>query len=621
MIFNSLRVRLTLLFVTLTIVPLLITGTLITLRATDNLRNLAITSQEQVARQGALSLSAFFSERENELRVLTDVYGMTLLQPDVQRDVLLTLLTEQPAYHEFVLVNAEGDTQFQLTRGQLVVTDDLPARSDDALFQQALTTREVTFNPVYFNEIARDRLITFAVPVEDLFTGQVSHVLIAEIRFQAIGEEILRELNLTAAEDVYITDINGTIIAHQNPSYVLRETVFDAPETSGRHLGLTDSDVILATASIPLSNTELIVVAETSYRNATQLLLDLAQLAIVITLVTLVISAAIVAWVVSRVVNPISRLSRVAQAIRAGDFSQRTTLTRKDEIGQFAIAFNEMSDAIQKREADLRDQADALRIATARAKEAARVKGEFLANVSHELRTPLNAIIGFSDILLAGMSGPLNEKQTHKMSRLKDNGMRLLALINDLLDLTRIESGRLEVMDKAFSPYAVAERITAQMESLALKSNLAFTTTISPDVPASVQGDENRVEQVIVNLLSNAFKFTRAGSVTLNINANHANNTWNIEVTDTGIGIPPHALNVIFEEFRQLDGSYSRAYTGSGLGLAITRNLVRVMGGKISVKSTLDVGSTFTVTLPISLESVPVTQPLEVAQRTKEEAV
>lgn len=188
------------------------------------------------------------------------------------------------------------------------------------------------------------------------------------------------------------------------------------------------------------------------------------------------------------------------------------------------------------------------------------------------------------------------------MRRLKENGTRLLTLINDLLDLTRIESGRLEMVEKTYSPRVLAERMMAQMESLALESKLKFELKFEPSLPAELLGDEKRVEQVIINLLSNAFKFTKEGSVTLSMSANPAENTWTFAVTDTGIGIPPHAINIIFEEFRQLDGSYSRAYQGSGLGLAITRNLVRMMGGKISVKSTLGSGSTFTVVLPLRTE-------------------
>jgi signal transduction histidine kinase len=317
--------------------------------------------------------------------------------------------------------------------------------------------------------------------------------------------------------------------------------------------------------------------------------------------------------------SPMVKLTQVAAQIAGGELSKRATIKQDNEIGLLATAFNQMTDRLtstitelDERIEEVNESNKALRIATAKAKEAARVKGEFLANVSHELRTPLNAIIGFSDMLLAGMSGPLNDKQTHKMGRLKENGLRLLALINDLLDLTRIESGRLEVVEKAFSPRSVAERIASQMESLAEESKLKFETIISNDVPETILGDEKRVEQVIVNLLSNAFKFTKEGSVTLNINANSSENTWTLEVADTGIGIPPHAVNVIFEEFRQVDGSYSRAYKGSGLGLAITRNLARVMGGKISVKSTLGSGSTFTVVLPTNIEETAESMILEV---------
>lgn len=599
--FNSLRTRLTLLFVILSIIPLAVVGILISTRSFAVLQAQTINFEEQLAGRTALSLGSFFSERQNELQVLTDVYGLGSLAPTSQRDVLLALLSEQPAYYALTLLDANGQETTRLTRGEIVTTNNLASRADDPLFQQTMASRAVNFSPVQFSEAARDRLITMAVPMENLFTGEISQVLVADLRFQNVQTEILRDLDLSADESVYIVDSSGVVIAHRNPNYVLRETNFAVPETSGRHAGLTGDDVILASDTIQLANTNLTAVAETPYANATAVAMDVRDLALAVMAGAVIISTLIIIFVVSRVVRPIISLSRAAQAIQAGDFSRRVQVRGSDEVGQLEVAFNEMSAAVQKREADLIEQADALRVATARAKEAARVKGEFLANVSHELRTPLNAIIGFSDMLLAGMSGELNEKQQHKMGRLKENGMRLLALINDLLDLTRIESGRLEMVEKEFSPRALAERISAQMESIAVESSLKFETVIEPDVPETLSGDEKRVEQVMTNLLSNAFKFTKEGSVVLNISANQEDHTWTLAVTDTGIGIPPHAINVIFEEFRQLDGSYTRAYKGSGLGLAITRNLVRMMGGKISVKSTLDVGSTFTVVLPMSI--------------------
>jgi len=600
--FNGLRFRLTLIFVTLTILPLLLVGGLVASRAFETLQNEAVNFQQQLAREASVDLRGFFNERVNELSVLIDVYGIDTLTLNSQRDILLALLAKQPAYYRLSLIDPTGQESLRLTRGEIVTNDDLIDRGEDPLFRSVLETGVTGFSSVYFDEDARDRLINVGLPVTDLFTGELTHVLVAEIRFQTVTEQVLRNLTLRQNEEVYILDPNGVVIAHRNPSLVLSEVTYTVPTANSRQAGLDGSDVILAKNIVPLANFELIVIAETRYADAIALASDLINIATVITLVTLVITGAIIVFLVSRITTPITRLSNVARAIQGGDFSQQVTVDRKDEIGQFAAAFNSMTSAIQKRESDLRKQADELRIATAKAKEAARVKGEFLANVSHELRTPLNAIIGFSDMLLAGMSGPLNEKQTHKLTRLKDNGARLLSLINDLLDLTRIESGRLETVDKEFSPRTLAERMTAQMESLAVASSLKFEMTVAPDMPEKVWGDEKRVEQVIVNLLSNAFKFTKEGSVSLRIDANRAERTWTVDVTDTGVGIPPHAVNVIFEEFRQLDGSYSRAYKGTGLGLSITRNLVRMMGGKITVKSAVGTGSTFTVTLPLHTE-------------------
>jgi len=331
-----------------------------------------------------------------------------------------------------------------------------------------------------------------------------------------------------------------------------------------------------------------------------------------VTGLTLAIALVMSTLIARSVTRPIAALNQVARRVAEGDYSQRAPVTTTNELGQLARSFNETIAAVGEREHQLREQTEQLRIATARAKEAARIKGEFLANVSHELRTPLNAIIGFSDMLLMGMSGELNEKQAHKVTRLRENGIRLLDLINDILDLTRIEARRVELVPKPFATRALFLRRSGQMESLAHDKGLEFAINVAPDLPETLVGDEKRIEQVVVNLLSNAFKFTQQGSVILRANVNHADNTWAITVSDTGIGIPPHAKDLIFEEFRQLDGTSTRAFKGTGLGLAITRNLVRIMGGEISVESELGKGSVFTVTLPLTLEDAVTEKPAEI---------
>ncbi len=243
-----------------------------------------------------------------------------------------------------------------------------------------------------------------------------------------------------------------------------------------------------------------------------------------------------------------------------------------------------------------------LQIATRIANENARLKSEFLATMSHELRTPMNAIEGFTSIMLSGMGGvEYNAKTSRYIERVNANSKRLLALINDFLDLSRIKSGRLELAEMPFSPRQLAENWQEEIGVLAQNKNLQLEVEIDPEVPETVNGDEEAVSKVALNLLGNAIKFTESGSVSLKLESDDEN--WRIVVSDTGIGIPLHAREFIFEEFRQVDQSSKRLYGGTGLGLAISQRFVRSMGGTITVKSEVGQGSVFTVSLPQKQES------------------
>ncbi len=613
--FSSLRIRLTLLFVSLTIVPLLIVGTLISLRGFDTLQQQSVEKQAQLARQTAISLGAFFSERQNELQVLAQVYGLDALEPRAQRDVLLTLLSAQPAYYELTLVNGDGQETIRLTRGEVITTNDLANRADDPLFRAAADSGQVSFSPVYFNQDARDRLITIAVPMEDLYTGETGYVLIAEVRFQNVEEEVLRNLGLGEGEDVYVVDQNGVVIAHRNPNLVLRETIFNPPEVAGRHIGLSGSDVVLATDKIRLENLELTVVAETTYANATALASDLTRLSAIITIVTLVVSGIIVIWAVRRVVKPIIEVARVAKAIQEGDLSAKANEDGQDEIATLGRAFNRMTAHLQETLDGLRDHVEKLersrveremlirdlQAAKRIAEENSRLKSEFLSTMSHELRTPMNAIEGFTGIMLRRMAGvEYNAKAERYLTKIQSNSQRLLSLINDFLDLSRIESGRLEL---AYLPMSLPEMVQRWQDNLGVlaeNKGLTFEVTLDPELLQTIYGDEESLSKIVTNLVGNAIKFTEHGSVTLSIKKR--GDQMELAVQDTGIGIPPHAREFIFEEFRQVDQSSKRQYGGTGLGLAIVQKLVRAMGGTVTVDSEVGVGSTFTVLLPIHLE-------------------
>jgi len=233
------------------------------------------------------------------------------------------------------------------------------------------------------------------------------------------------------------------------------------------------------------------------------------------------------------------------------------------------------------------------------AHETNRLKDEFLAVVSHELRTPLNAIIGFLGIIK--MTRKLDERTLHMVERAHANALRLLSLINDILDVSKIEAGKFELSPSAVSLRKLIERWQLQMDVLAKQKGLDFSVNIENSLPDIVYIDEEAVTKIATNLLANAFKFTAKGSVSLDVKASHSDE-WMICVTDTGIGIPEDARERIFESFRQVDGSTRREYGGTGLGLSIVQRLSSAMGGSVEVESTVGKGSIFRVRMPLTAQ-------------------
>ncbi|MFZ4827067.1 MAG: ammonium transporter [Phototrophicaceae bacterium] len=232
------------------------------------------------------------------------------------------------------------------------------------------------------------------------------------------------------------------------------------------------------------------------------------------------------------------------------------------------------------------------------AEQANRAKSSFLANMSHELRTPLNAIMGYSGTLQMGISGQLDELAIETVTIIEQNSERLLTLIDSILDLAKIEAGQMRIITEKLDMRNLVSMWEANVRVLANQKGLEIRTNIDDSLPNLILGDGERLSQIALNLLSNAVKFTHEGSVELNVRR-RGEHKWVIQVTDSGIGIPPHALNLIFEEFRQVDETSKRLYGGTGLGLSIVRRLVVLMGGTVTVNSELGRGSTFIVTLPL----------------------
>jgi signal transduction histidine kinase len=232
-------------------------------------------------------------------------------------------------------------------------------------------------------------------------------------------------------------------------------------------------------------------------------------------------------------------------------------------------------------------------------KENIRLRDEFMASMSHELRTPLNAISGFCGIMLNEMGGKIDHEARHMVSRIEENGLRLLLLINDILDLSSIGAGRVYLQEIPFEPRQLALKWQEKMRPFALEQGIDFDVVVADEMPNTLIGDAERITQIVLHLLSNAFKFTSEGGICVNVRPIDPAR-FQIEVSDTGIGISEEDQAFIFDDFRQLDSSSTREYGGLGIGLAIVRNLTQILQGTITLVSDRVIGgSTFTLTLPM----------------------
>jgi signal transduction histidine kinase len=396
--------------------------------------------------------------------------------------------------------------------------------------------------------------------------------LVGQLGFDppAEDEAVLRRIRATSGR---LSTVMGKIVESDNRGASAGDQAPLRHRAEQLAIDLNQFAAVLANATTAKTDA-LIARNASSYASSRNLFIGVAAGAIVLALVL----GFILSW---SLIGPIQQIDTRLAAIASGDFSRHVDVDNRDELGALAVNVNRMNDELRR----LYNELEA----------ASRHKSEFLANMSHELRTPLNAIIGFSQVLRERMVGDLNEKQEEYLDDVVSSGNHLLSLINDVLDLSKVEAGQVELEVAPFSLREALERGVVTVRERAREEGVEVMLSPDPQVDV-VEGDERRIRQVIFNLLANAVKFTPAGGK-VDVASARRDGEVRVSVVDTGPGIAPDDQERIFEEFQQTDLGAQRE--GTGLGLALSKKLIELHGGRIWVESEYGKGSTFTFALPL----------------------
>lgn len=344
---NSIRSRLIIAFISLAVGPLLLVGVVLGWQSFTVQQQQALTLQHALAGRALTQVTAFIQEMEGQLRMLIQVRGLKELDRDQQTGILSELLTHQDVLEELTLLDSEGKEQVRLSRLQVITAVDLGGRSGADEFVIPKASGETYYSPVWLDEMTREPLMRIAVPSIDPRSGLVDGVLVADVRLKDIWD-LMAGIQLGESGNAYIVDGQGRVIAHRNPSVVLKDAHFDLPEQDGIHTGLDGTSVVLASDKIQFGEQEFYIVVERSVSEASALAINTVLITAILTVVTLGLASGLGFLAVRQIVRPIEALATTAQAIRAGDLSKQAEVTSRGEIGDLAQAFNSMTTQLRE---------------------------------------------------------------------------------------------------------------------------------------------------------------------------------------------------------------------------------------------------------------------------------
>lgn len=566
--------------------------------------------QKVVVSGAAFKIERFVKEVEMSMTAATKSREIVRdgLTPEYQWE-LRRLLVNSPAITQAIAFDLKGAKRAAARRSGSVLTQrewepPVPAVRD------TIKQGETYLGPVNFTG-GTGPFMTIAVPIER-FVGEVIGVLQAELDLKHVWQ-VISDIKVGKAGYAYLVARSGELVAHPNISLVLqernlahleqvKEAFQSGSDAAGIHSlvahNLLGKKVFSSYALIPSLNWAVLTELPIAEVYAPLYASMLRTSALLLAGLGVALFATIL--VRHRVVRPLEELRQGVERIRGGDLSARLDLKTGDELEVLSREFNEMAknlrEAYSGLEMKVAERTEALTISNRKLEEASAHKSQFLARVNHELRTPISAVIGYARLILRETEGQISPLQRENLQDLQHNAERLLAMINDLLDLAKIEAGRMEVNTEPVNIYELVNQALSTVAPMLKQDLVRIDRDLDPDLP-SVNTDPEKLRQILVNLLGNAVKFTERGDI--KISAARRDNRLELAVSDTGIGIDKGEQEHIFEEFRQVAATGSQTHAGSGLGLAIVKKFSHLLGGDVAVESEAGRGSTFTVTIPL----------------------
>jgi signal transduction histidine kinase len=595
---HSVRTRYSLAIVIVVVCSLLIGGSI---QAWMNYRQaVQLTQQLQQleAKVVATQVERFFGSINNVLASIARMpWGAGDMRASDRRQEFDTLFRLAPAVSEVSWRDSAGLEKVFLSRTQpdrfSAQVEALPFK----LIKPATTTPSIVSAPFLTDGLDYNVIVA----VEDAYGGLGITYATVNLRFIS---SLVEQLKIGQTGISYVVDAQGSVIAHPGIAIAMNQSrsyysqAHNLPVTTDSEMSLSPLGILKPgnsiASSVPIRDTGWRVVVE---QDATEVLTPVYKALIQTTvLLALVLTLALIAGrrLSDRIVRPIETLGNDVKRIADGDLSARASLNTSDEIGELAVNFNTMAaqlqDYTQNLEQKVADKTHQLELANQH-------KSEFLANMSHELRTPLNAVIGFSDALREEYFGALNDKQREYVNDIASSGQHLLSLINDILDLSKIEAGKMELECSQFSVSAAIDNAMILIRERALRQGVSVSALVAEDVD-TVFADERKFKQVLINLLTNAVKFTYPNGW-VKVTVTRAGDKLTVSVADNGLGIAAEDQEAVFHEFRQLSTTGSAKQEGTGLGLSLAKRIVELHEGRIWVESEIGKGATFSFTIPL----------------------